>query len=459
MEIELKASKLEIKKSSEEKEAVQTKYREASTVISNQQRNITEFLKKIKVQDSLALIEQEKRGTDTNEGSEECEEVWEELDDNSGNMVSQRRKEINKYQWRPDYTCNICKKLFESDQQLRNHTKEHKRIQEQIIKCHHCDFMTNDADIFMNHTVVVHKRNFKCLTCELVFSSESELAMHAGQAHGLDYSKQKSSNKSIDCHDCEESFHNKFELMAHKKVKHFKKRLCSYYHGNRWGCKFQASCLNIHNENIVPALTDDKRSRIPCKHGDSCLYFKINSCLYKHTNHIITSSALLMEPQDVELLDTKKCTICSYETNTEVEFKWHRETQHGARPKEFKGITATTTTRYPIGHAQWAANKNMSEYKCMECTSVFTVESMLNEHINQIHNNKYNHQCKQCSNVFSSQGDMSRHIQEKHKEVSSLESAILKISQHMETISQRIDSIEHKSLTNFPNLGPQLGMR
>ena len=232
VEIELKASKLEIKKSLEEKEAVQTKYREASTVISNQQRKITEFLEKIKVQDSLALIEQEKRGTDTNKGSEECEEVWKELDDNSGNMVSQRRKEISKYQWRPDYTCNICKKLFESDQQLRNHTKEHKRIQEQIIKCHHCDFMTNDADTFMNHTVVVHKRNFKCLTCELVFSSESELAMHAGQAHGLDYSKQKSSNKSIDCHDCEESFHNKFELMAHKKVKHFKKRLCSYYHGN-----------------------------------------------------------------------------------------------------------------------------------------------------------------------------------------------------------------------------------
>ena len=54
-----------------------------------------------------------------------------------------------------------------------------------------------------------------------------------------------------------------------------------------------------------------------------------------------------------------------YETNTETEFKWHMETQLGARRKEFRGITVTNKTTYTDGHPLWAIDRNKStEYKC-----------------------------------------------------------------------------------------------
>ena len=78
-------------------------------------------------------------------------------------------------------------------------------------------------------------------------------------------------------------------------------------------------------------------------------------------------SAPPLEDEDVQLLDTNKCDQCGYETNTNTEFKWHMETQHGTRRKEFRGIPATTTTKYPVGHPQWAINRNTMLRSWVEC--------------------------------------------------------------------------------------------
>ena len=169
----------------------------------------------------------------------------------------------------------------------------------------------------------------------------------------------------------------------------------------------------------------------------------------------IPSATLLLQDEDVQLLERKKCNQCGYETNTDTEFIHHAESQHGARQKDYRGIKATG---YPIGHAQWATNKNMTptEHKCNECNSVFSVESMLRAHISRDHNSNYNHKFKNCSTVFSSENEMNEHINKTHNNESSIETAMLKISKQMETFSERLQLIEQMSLTYFPNLGPQL---
>ena len=77
--------------------------------------------------------------------------------------------------------------------------------------------------------------------------------------------------------------------MAHKKEKHFKMKLCSYYHGLRTTCRFPAQhYLNIHNENIQPQETtnNDYRSHIICKHGNTCVFLgQPGGCLYKHAQN------------------------------------------------------------------------------------------------------------------------------------------------------------------------------
>ena len=405
--------------------------------------------------------------TDTPAGAEDVwEEVWEDNNDESGNLIRQRRKEVEKYQWKPELACKKCDKVLESDQHLRKHVKEHSRLQNEILKCHHCDFMTDDSDIHVNHVVDNHSTRHTCLTCGELFPSKSEMVLHAGNMHPFIYNQKKVLHKEVDCHDCEAIFNNKFELMEHKREMHHKQRLCSYYHGNGWGCRFPTSCLDIHNENITPVLTNDNRGKIPCRHGDSCLYRKKNICHYKHTQNNYAPSAPPMESvleEEVQLLERKICAHCKYETNTETEFKWHVETQHGARPKEAKGITVTSAQKYPIGHPQWAAHKNINsnihDYKCKECAAEFTIESMLTAHIDRAHNVKYIFNCTQCNNVFSKREEVGEHMKQKHSTTNSMETVVSKLSEQLSVFTQRLESLERSSLTNFPNLMPRASQK
>ena len=167
-------------------------------------------------------------------------------------------------------------------------------------------------------------------------------------------------------------------------------------------------------------------------------------------------SAPPLDDEDVQLLDTNKCDQCCYETNTNTEFKWHMETQHGTNRKEFRGIPATTTTKYPVGHPQWAINRNtISEYKCNECTSVFTVESMFNAHMTREHITSFSHPCTKCNQIFHTKEEVEEHMKS-HTTGFSIEAAFMKISEQINNISQRVVSIEQSSLTHFPNLGPPL---
>ena len=86
---------------------------------------------------------------------------------------------------------------------------------------------------------------------------------------------------------------------------------------------------------------------------------------------------------------------------------------------------------------------------------MFTLESMFNEHMNGIHNVNYRMKCTKCSNVFNSQEEVEEHVKQKHNNGSSLESAVLQMCQKMNSMSQKIGSLEQNSLTNFPNLTPR----
>ena len=454
LEIALDMTKHENKNESDAKKVLEKEYQEAVVVIATQQRKITESNEKIKVYESLEKVDNEKSELQANPTGGEVEEVWEDKDDSSGELVRQQRTELDKYNWRPANACTSCNKVLGSDQHLRQHMKEHHRQKNQMIKCHYCDFNTNDADLHMSHVSDTHSPKYNCRSCDAVFPTPEERIKHATDIHGFKYSE----TKDIDCHDCEDRFSNKFQPLEHKKAIHYKKRLCSYYHGTGWGCRYPRTCLNIHNENITPMFTNDNRSRIPCRHGDSCQFNRRNVCHYKHNQIMPEPSALPMEPdtKEIPLLDRMKCSQCSYETNTNTELKYHTETQHGVRHKETRGINAI---RYPVGHAQWAANRNTNtaEYKCKECISVFTVESMMTQHINSVHNTNYKYTCTHCKNVFSTNVELNAHVHKIHN--NGMEAAVIKISQQLDTMGKRLESLESSSLTHFPNLGPQLNKK
>ena len=226
IQTDLDASKAENKLLTEQKNSIEKEYQEAGRTISQQQKKLTETNEILKTMDNLAKIDGEKRAIEKPSDRQEVwEEVWEDKDDESGNLVRQRRKEINRYQWKPDLACKKCDKVLESDQHLIKHIKEHNRLTNEMLKCHYCDFITNDEVIHTNHVVDTHSARHTCQTCGVVFPSKHDMIEHANHVHGFIYSSTdtaKSSNNLIDCHDCEYKCNNKLELMKHKRDMHFK---------------------------------------------------------------------------------------------------------------------------------------------------------------------------------------------------------------------------------------------
>ena len=143
----LATRKSESKKESDENKVIQQEYQDAVVVIATQQRKLTEYIEKIKVYESLEEVDKENSKAPDNP----VEEEWEDKDDSSGELVRQQRTEINKFQWKPAHDCKTCDKVLGSDQHLRQHTKEHHRRNNEIIKCHYCDFITNNVDLHVNH--------------------------------------------------------------------------------------------------------------------------------------------------------------------------------------------------------------------------------------------------------------------------------------------------------------------
>ena len=103
--------------------------------------------------------------------------------------------------------------------------------------------------------------------------------------HAFKYTTQEEETEVYECFDCGDKLSSKNDLMSHKKAKHFKTKLCSYFHGNSTTCRFPAQkCMNIHHENILPTdAGNDYRSRILCKNGTTCFFLsQPGGCLYKH---------------------------------------------------------------------------------------------------------------------------------------------------------------------------------
>ena len=83
--------------------------------------------------------------------------------------------------------CKRCDKMFQSENALRSHLKEHNRLDNKVLKCDYCDFTTTEVNLYMLHVPEVHSNKFTCKTCNFEFISQKVLVDHATNAHPLVY--------------------------------------------------------------------------------------------------------------------------------------------------------------------------------------------------------------------------------------------------------------------------------
>ena len=94
---------------------------------------------------------------------------------------------------------------------------------------------------------------FNCKHCPFQGNSSELLSSHMGEAHLLK------------CHNCDQTFRIKQDLMQHRKSEHFDKiRVCKYF--NDGNCSFNTSCWYKHTTEVETTTNADQQ------------VFKCNSC-------------------------------------------------------------------------------------------------------------------------------------------------------------------------------------
>ena len=228
---------------------------------------------------------------------------------------------------------------------LREHMQKHIQDQREVLPYYYCDFKTSSENVFLNHISSVHGAGHTCLTCNNTFKTQEEMINHVvdnhpkakpqvsekcvtcgqefqmverltehilrqhtmltpgGQANvagqqlvkiwPLQESLQNQGN--IKCYNCESMFVSKDLLMKHKKEKHYKQRLCNFYH-KHGNCRFGDQCLNIHENNSHMQFRhgpgqSQMQSNIECKNGVQCMYKAQNRCNFKHSAQNVTNNS------------------------------------------------------------------------------------------------------------------------------------------------------------------------
>ena len=198
-----------------------------------------------------------------------------------------------------EHVCKICDKQLNNEHQFRQHMKEHMKKYNQLVNYHYCDFLTNDAAKYISHIGDMHSPKFKCETCGEEFYDIKTKLEHVMVVHAFNYTTQGETSELVECFDCGEQLSSKLNLMNHKKSKHYKTKLCSFFHGNMTTCIFpDQKCMNIHNENIRPTVTGDHRSRIICQNGSQCFFLsQPGGCLYKHVQSVQQKQNVWQQPR------------------------------------------------------------------------------------------------------------------------------------------------------------------
>ena len=157
--------------------------------------------------------------------------------------------------------CKKCDEKIQNNQLLKMHMRKHTQKKQKVFKCTNCIFETPDEASYLNHIVDTHSTVHDCKTCKKQFPKKEELIAHIVREHRYTTNdtpqttsiinptiiRQQPLSTQIKCFDCGTMFSTRDELMSHRKVQHWKTKLCPYYHGTGRGCRFpDRVCLNIH---------------------------------------------------------------------------------------------------------------------------------------------------------------------------------------------------------------------
>ena len=146
------------------------------------------------------------------------------------------------------FSCETCKKSFQSKQALKYHTDTQHSALSQYYKCSICDKSFKSSVSLNNHIKYVHSDDRKhcCKSCDSKFKQKKHLREHYLRVHGINQYREKyhqdEETEQFFCGHCKSVFKYKKDLNSHIKLQHEKK--------TKFACE-QCPSNYIHKKSLL----------------------------------------------------------------------------------------------------------------------------------------------------------------------------------------------------------------
>ena len=315
-------------------------------------------------------------------------------------------------------------------------------IENSLLKCHDCSFVSGSAKELINHTKSVHnwsasstkpeKRSLnkpkrRCQKCDYVCKTFRELWKHGKNAHN---SKSKGKPKSskiypLKCSGCDYTYERKRELFrhitnVHPDVKPEGKIKCPE-------CKFECfTQLGIQRHvNVVHLKRKrkyEKGKSVKC--SDCNVVCNGKRLLSRHALdvhqkvlNINTNPRAAQRKGKTNLVKDKLCQFCPYSTAYESDLKSHLNGVH-LKERIYKCHLCEFSCYYPAPLKQHKETVHCQTLKCNLCMYTFQSKEVLNHHTKLVHDAvKVDLKCEYCTFEADDVASLDLHLKEAHIDI------------------------------------------
>ena len=301
-----------------------------------------------------------------------------------------------------DFNCDLCSKSFDNVANLKSHMKVHlsprKKPRKQSltsnVRALEKGEQENEEEIQfviktkLNEDIESHLKDgeYKCDTCEKIYSSEVRLRSHKRKTHG---------EKNYRCADCEyrctSSNHLKRHIMAIHDDLRPKIHKCK-------SCGKSFHKEKSLNEHIKVFHTNERN--YSC---DQCgKSFALQKRLAKHIKEVHGGNVY-------------NCDFCSNSYTTQNGLKIHVKRTHEGGDLGMCTQCGKSMEKSNLNRHIRLVHEGQKDHKCDTCGKLYSSAVTLIRHKQSVHEGKKNHTCDTCGNCFSQNASLKRHIRQVHE--------------------------------------------
>ncbi|XP_045460506.1 zinc finger Y-chromosomal protein 2-like [Harmonia axyridis] len=227
-------------------------------------------------------------------------------------------------------------------------------------------------------------------------------------------------SKQQDCHLCEFSSKNKYELNYHINTIHlkpFKCDICDYATNIKYSLRLHMESVHSsssHKCHLCDFITTHKnylKSHIDHVHINLKQY-KCDFCDYASSrNHDIKKHINTVHSND----KPHKCHLCDFASNHKHYLKLHVKSVHLDLKLHKCGLcNYAGNSKYVIKRHVDSAHSNKKPHKCNLCEFASSHKSYLKIHIDGVHSDLKKYKCNLCDNSFKWKSSLKYHLDSVH---------------------------------------------